>query len=56
MRMHGVLFEVSKRVVIYCFGCRLFHQGIGLHLIEGQPLEKPAEIDPRADHISFQVC
>lgn len=33
---------------------RLFGYGIGVHLIHGQPVRRAAEIDPRADHLSFQ--
>ena len=34
---------------------RLFGYGLGLHLIHGEPQERPATINPRGDHLSFQV-
>lgn len=36
-------------------GAWLFAYGMGIHLIEGQPLHRPGKIDPRADHLSFQA-
>ncbi len=35
--------------------CRLFNYGVGIHLIAGQPLARNKQIDPKADHLSFQV-
>lgn len=34
---------------------RLFGYGLGLHLIHGEPVARPTVIDPRGDHLSFQV-
>lgn len=34
---------------------RLFGYGLGLHLIHGEPLARPTAINPRGDHLSFQV-
>ena len=31
----------------------LFRCGVGVHLIEGSPVARPARIDPRSDHVSF---
>jgi hypothetical protein len=39
----------------YVDACRLFAYGVGIHLIKGEPLHRPDKIDPRADHLSFQV-
>lgn len=36
-------------------GAWLWGYGIGLHLIAGQPVPRSARIDPRSDHLSFQV-
>lgn len=36
-------------------GAWLFAYGVGIHLIHGQPLQRPKAIDPRADHLSFQA-
>lgn len=41
-----------------CFdfdGSWLFGYGLGLHLIHGEPQERPATINPRGDHLSFQA-
>jgi catechol 2,3-dioxygenase-like lactoylglutathione lyase family enzyme len=32
----------------------LFNYGIGIHLIGGVPPARPAMIDPKGDHLSFQ--
>ena len=40
-------------------GCWLHNYGVGIHLIEGNPLKRPKEIYPEQDHFSFQcenVC
>jgi len=34
---------------------RLFNYGIGIHLIAGHPAPRPSQINPKADHLSFQV-
>ena len=34
---------------------RLWRYGLGLHLIKGQPVPRSTHIDPKADHLSFQV-
>ncbi|CAG9460970.1 unnamed protein product [Pedinophyceae sp. YPF-701] len=36
-------------------GAWLHGCGVGLHLIQGKPTERPAEIIPKSDHTSFQV-
>jgi catechol 2,3-dioxygenase-like lactoylglutathione lyase family enzyme len=36
-------------------GAWLWGYGIGLHLIAGQPVPRSTRIDPRSDHLSFQV-
>lgn len=53
---HEVLgFVEIKRPSCFDFEGRwLFQYGIGIHLIEGVPLLLPKEIDPKADHLSFQ--
>lgn len=37
--------------------CRagLFSYNVGIHLIEGQPVPRSSEIDPKSDHLSFQA-
>lgn len=35
---------------------RLFGYGLGIHLIQGEPVSRPEKINPRGDHLSFQVC
>ncbi len=35
--------------------CRLWNYQVGIHLIEGAPVARPSVIDPKADHLSFQV-
>lgn len=32
---------------------RLWRFGLGLHLIKGTPVARPAAIDPKSDHLSF---
>jgi hypothetical protein len=34
---------------------RLSGYGLGVHLIQGTPVERPAAMDSRGDHLSFQV-
>jgi len=34
---------------------RLFGYGLGIHLIQGEPVQRPSKINPRGDHLSFQV-
>ena len=34
---------------------RLFGYNVGIHLLEGEPLRRSTEINPRDDHMSFQV-
>lgn len=34
---------------------RLWRYGLGLHLIKGQPVPRSSHIDPKSDHLSFQV-
>lgn len=34
---------------------RLFNYGIGIHLIKGEPVARGAAINPKSDHVSFQV-
>lgn len=36
-------------------GCRLWRYGLGLHLIKGTPVPRSSVIDPKSDHLSFQV-
>ncbi|PRW32522.1 metallothiol transferase isoform A [Chlorella sorokiniana] len=36
-------------------GCWLWRYGLGLHLIEGEPVPRSSEIDPKSDHLSFQA-
>lgn len=36
-------------------GRRLWRYGLGLHLIKGIPVPRSSEIDPKSDHLSFQV-
>eukprot|EP00955_Chlamydomonas_euryale_P066839 359660-Chlamydomonas_euryale.AAC.7 len=40
-----------------CAPRRLYspHCSIGVHLIRGNPPPRPSKIDPKADHISFEV-
>jgi len=38
-----------------CAACRLFNYGIGIHLIAGKPTCCPRELNPKDDHLSFQV-
>lgn len=35
--------------------CRLWRYGLGLHLIKGKPVPRSSCIDPKSDHLSFQV-
>eukprot|EP00193_Tetraselmis_chui_P002137 CAMPEP_0177762696 /NCGR_PEP_ID=MMETSP0491_2-20121128/6481_1 /TAXON_ID=63592 /ORGANISM="Tetraselmis chuii, Strain PLY429" /LENGTH=219 /DNA_ID=CAMNT_0019278765 /DNA_START=195 /DNA_END=854 /DNA_ORIENTATION=+ len=35
-------------------GCWLFGYGMGIHLIGGEPPERPVYLNPKLDHISFQ--
>eukprot|EP00873_Tetraselmis_striata_P003033 jgi/Tetstr1/423297/TSEL_013996.t1 len=35
-------------------GCWLFGYGVGVHLIGGKAPERPKELNPKLDHISFQ--
>jgi hypothetical protein len=34
---------------------RLFGYNMGIHLIEGEPVQRKSEIDPMDEHMSFQV-
>lgn len=36
-------------------GCWLWRYGLGLHLIQGTPPARPAQIIPTSDHLSFTV-
>lgn len=36
-------------------GAWLWGYGMGLHLIKGQPVPRSKHIDPKSDHLSFQV-
>ncbi|KAI7838098.1 hypothetical protein COHA_008106 [Chlorella ohadii] len=36
-------------------GCWMWRYGLGLHLIEGEPVPRSSEIDPKSDHLSFQA-
>ncbi|GMH40970.1 hypothetical protein BSKO_08880 [Bryopsis sp. KO-2023] len=47
-------FEILRPQSFDFEGCWLFGHGIGVHLIEGKPVSKPAAINPRSDHLSFQ--
>ena len=50
--------EIQRPKGLHHFeGAWLFHpsSSVGLHLIKGTPVERPAAIDPKADHLSFVV-
>lgn len=48
-------FTLIKRPSSFDFdGAWLFGYGIGIHLVHGQPIQRPSAIDPKADHLSFQ--
>lgn len=49
-------FSEIKRPSSFEFeGAWLFNYGIGIHLIGGQPVARSSKIDPKSDHLSFQV-
>lgn len=49
-------FEQVKRPSSFDFeGAWLFNYGIGIHLIAGQPIPRSSKIEPKSDHLSFQV-
>eukprot|EP00884_Botryococcus_braunii_P022023 jgi/Botrbrau1/8504/Bobra.0029s0010.2 len=49
-------FYKVKRPSSFDFdGYWLFNYNIGIHLIAGEPLARPRELNPRADHMSFQA-
>ena len=57
MQHADVELTTDRCVRIYC---RLFNYGIGIHLLQAEDPEsmppKKTEINPKDNHISFQVC
>lgn len=49
-------FAEIKRPNSFDFdGSWLWSYSVGIHLIEGTPIPRPSEIDPKSDHLSFQA-
>lgn len=52
-----IIFLVSGALTGLVLALRRLHNyNLGVHLIKGEPIARPKEINPKADHLSFQVC
>jgi hypothetical protein len=53
--MYNSFYEIKRPESFHFDGSWLYGpHGIGIHLIEGNPLPKPSTINPLSDHMSFQ--